>query len=270
MKFSVLMSIYFKEKPDFFNKSMLSIWDKQTIKPSEIILVEDGALSTELNKIIKFWTVKLEGKLKIIHLKYNVGLGKALNVGLTHCTNELVARMDTDDISCATRFEKQLKIFETKSIDICGSWITEFDNNENDIVSYRRVPEMHDEITSYSKKRNPLNHPSVMYKKSEIEKIDSYQTLHGFEDYYLWNRAIQAGLKIYNIQEPLVNMRAGYGQLQRRGGLYYARNEIIFQNRLYKMGYINFFEYIRNLSMRVSIRLFPKYFLKKIYQSLRD
>jgi len=270
MKFSVLLSIYHKEKAENFNRCMQSIWDEQTIKPNEIVLVEDGKLTDELYFVIKIWKEYLKDILKITSLENNVGLGEALNIGLSQCIYPLVARMDTDDIAHTKRFEKQVKIFEMKDIDICSSWVSEFDKDENEIVGYRRVPEKYREIIAFSKKRNPLNHPSVMYKKLKIEEVGSYKIMPGFEDYYLWVRAIHAGLKIYNIQEPLVNMRAGYSQLERRSGIYYAKNEIAFQNEVYNMGYINFFEYIKNTTVRTIIRLFPKYFLKKIYQSLRD
>jgi len=270
MNFSVLMSIYYKENPAYFHRAMESIYNEQSVKPNEIVLVEDGRLTEELYASINFWKNILNDTLKIVTLKENVGLGKALNIGLSECTHNLVARMDTDDISLPHRFERQLHVFSEKDIDICGTWISEFDSKEQEIIAYRKVPQMHDTIVTYSKKRNPLNHPSVMYKKSRIEQSGNYQVMQGFEDYYLWTRAIQTGLVLYNIQEALVHMRAGYGQLERRGGVGYAYNEILFQHRLYTTGYIHLFEYIRNITLRTTIRLFPKYFLKRIYKSLRD
>jgi len=265
MNFSVLMSIYHKEKPDNFNRAMLSIWDEQTVKPSEIILVEDGSLSLKLNEIILFWIKKLNGKLKIVKLKENVGLGQALNIGLSHCHNELVARMDTDDISSPYRFEKQLNVFKTKNVDICSAWVSEFDKDEKKITSERKIPENHKDIIDFSKKRCPINHPVVMYKKSIIQNGDSYKHMLWFEDYYLWARMIQKGAVFYNIQETLLSMRAGEGQLMRRQGITYGIAEYKFLYALWDMEFLNSYEFIRNIVTRFTIRLLPKNFLKHVY-----
>ena len=269
MKFSVLMSIYHKEKSEYFERCMQSIWDEQTIKPDEIVLVQDGKLTDELYEAIDRWQKKLESVLKTIPLEQNVGLGDALNVGLQNCSYELVARMDTDDIAVPDRFEKQLKVFENDDIDICSSWVSEFDNDENEIVSYRKLPEHHNEIVNFAKKRNPLNHPAVMYKKTVVEKAGGYKKMMWFEDYYLWARMILNGAKFYNIQETLVKMRAGYGQLERRSGLKYAIEEYKFLKRLKEIGFLNNFEFYRNLLVRFIARVLPKRFVKIVYKKIR-
>jgi glycosyltransferase involved in cell wall biosynthesis len=269
MKFSVLLSIYYKEKPEYFDRAMLSIWDEQTIKPNEIILIQDGKLTDELYKIIEKWQEKLGDIFKTIPLEENVGLGDALNIGLQNCSYEIVARMDTDDVAKADRFEKQLKIFENSDIDICSSWVSEFDNDEKKIVSYRKLPEYHDDIVKFSKKRNPINHPAVMYKKSAVQKAGGYQKMMWFEDYYLWIRMILNGAKFYNIQESLVNMRAGYRQLERRSGLRYAKEEFKFYKEIYNIGFLNKNEFFVNIITRIPIRIMPKFIIKTIYFILR-
>jgi len=270
MNFSVLMSIYHKEKVDYFNRAMQSIWSDQRVKPTEIILVQDGRLTDELYVSIKQWRNQLGTTFQTIALKDNVGLGDALNIGLESCTNELVARMDTDDISLPDRFEKQLAVFCKSDIDICSSWISEFDINEKDILSYRKLPEFNAEIFHFSKKRNPINHPAVMFKKTVVKNVGGYKKMMGFEDYYLWARMLLNGANFYNIQEPLVNMRAGYGQLQRRSGAKYAVNEFKFQRELLRLDFINIFEFIINIIIRLTIRFFPKKIVKKIYKILRN
>lgn len=269
MEFSILMSIYYKEKSEYLQRAMISIWDEQTVKPNEIVLVLDGPLSVELYNIIDVWKEKLGVVLKIISLKQNVGLGKALNEGMKNCTYEIIARMDTDDISLFNRFEKQLKIFE-EEIDICSSWISEFDLNESNIISYRKLPELHDDIINYSKLRNPINHPAVMYRKSIVEKSGGYKQMMWFEDYYLWIRMIINGAKFYNVQEPLVNMRAGYGQLERRGGFKYALEEWKFLKKLKEIGFLNSYQFIKNVIIRFTARILPKIILKTIYKKIRD
>ena len=270
MKFSVLMSIYHKEKPKYFDRCMQSIWDEQSVKPNEIVLIQDGKLTDELYKAIEKWQEKLGTGFKTIPLEKNVGLGDALNIGLQNCSYELVARMDTDDIAMLDRFEKQLKVFEDSDIDICSSWVSEFDSDENEIVSYRKLPKDHDEIASFARKRCPINHPAVMYKKSEVQKAGGYKKMMWFEDYYLWARMILNGAKFYNIQEPLVNMRAGYGQLERRSGFKYAIEEYRFLKKLKEIGFLNSFEFYKSLLVRFIVRVLPKKVVKIVYKKLRE
>ena len=264
------MSIYYKEKPEYFNRCMESIWDEQSIQPNEIVLVEDGELTQELYEIINIWKDKLGNNLKIIPLEKNVGLGDALNIGLQECSYEIVARMDTDDIAMPDRFEKQLKVFENNDVDICSSWVSEFDNDEQEVISYRKLPENHKEIIEFAKKRNSINHPAIMYKKSIVLRAGGYKKMMWFEDYYLWVRITLKGAKFYNIQEPLVNMRAGYGQLERRSGLNYIKAEMRFLNTIRKEGFLNSYEFVRNVIVRLIARAMPKKVLKVIYKRLRS
>lgn len=269
MKFSVLMSIYHKEKPEYFNRAMQSIWDEQTIKPNEIVLVQDGKLTDELYIVINKWKNKLCEILKVIPLQQNVGLGDALNIGMQYCSYQLIARMDTDDIALSNRFEKQLRIFRNSDVDICSAWISEFDKDEKEILGFRKLPQYHEDIIRYSKTRCPINHPAVMYKKSVVEKAGGYKKMIWFEDYYLWARMLLNGAKFYNIQEPLVNMRAGYGQLERRSGFEYAKNELRLLNTLRKEDFLSIFEYSKNLAIKIPIRLLPKFIIKIVYKFLR-
>lgn len=268
--FSVLMSIYRKEKVEYFHRAMQSIWDDQSIKPNEIVLVQDGKLTNDLYGIIDKWKIELGDVLKIIPLEQNIGLGDALNIGIKHCSNELIARMDTDDISLYDRFEKQLKVLTNSDIDACSSWVSEFDSDEKEIVSYRKTPEKHNEIVSYSKNRNPINHPAIMYKKSAVERAGGYKKMMWFEDYYLWARMILNGAKFYNSQESLVNMRAGYSQLERRSGINYAYYEFKFLYNLKKLNFLSNLEFIKNVLLKFPIRLMPKKLIKYIYKMLRD
>lgn len=270
MNISVLMSVYYKETPEHLNRAMHSIWDEQTIKPNEIILVQDGFLTDELYNAISYWKKTIGEVFKTIRLEKNVGLGDALNIGLKACTFGLVARMDTDDICSPDRFEKQLNIFKNSDVDICSSWVSEFDVDETKIVSYRRLPEKHDDIVKFAKKRSPINHPAVMYKKSSVQDAGGYKKMMWLEDYYLWVRMIMNGSKFYNIQEPLVNMRAGYGQLERRSGFKYFLSEVKLQKVFLKLGFVNYFEFIRNVSIRIVARIVPKKLVKIIYKTLRD
>jgi glycosyltransferase involved in cell wall biosynthesis len=263
------MSIYHKEKVEYFNRAMESIWDYQTVQPQEIILVIDGILNESHYIEIEKWKQRTNKRLKTIQLKQNRGLGYALNIGLKKCSFEIVARMDADDISLPDRFQKQLQFLKNNKIDACSSWVNEFDTEENNIVSTKKVPEYHKDILSYAKKRNPINHPSVMFKKSSVIYAGGYKDLKGFEDYYLWVRMLIKEYKFYNIQEPLLNMRAGEAQITRRSGFKYALQEIDFQKRIFHLGFINSREFLLNIISRSFIRILPNMIVKKIYKYLR-
>ena len=243
-KFSVLMSIYKEEKVKYFDRAMKSIWDEQTVTPDEIVLGQDGKLNDGLYKAIDKWKVKIGTAFKTISLEKNVGLGEALNAAIVHCSYELIARMDTDDKSTSHRFEKQLKAFEEKDIDVCSAFISEFENDENEIISYRKLPENHDDIVKYSKMRSPINHAVTMFKKSVVEGAGGYKHMLWMEDYYLWVRMIMNGAKLYNLQDTLLNVRAGNSMLTRRGGLSYIKAEVAFLNEMKKIGYLTTKEYL--------------------------
>lgn len=270
MKFSVLMSIYKQEEPKYFNRAMQSIWNEQSVKPNEILLVQDGPLTAELYESIDEWKTKIGELFKIIPLEKNLGLGESLNVGIKHCSYELIARMDTDDISTPNRFEKQLKVFEENNIDVCSGFISEFEKNENDIISYRKVPQNHVDIVKYSKTRNPLNHVTVMMKKTVLEQAGGYKHMLWMEDYYLWVRMIINNAKLFNLQEQLVNVRTGNGMLDRRRGIVYIKAEILFLNELRRIKYITRLEYLKNILIKIPLRLLPRSCLKVVYCVLRS
>jgi len=267
--FSVLMSIYSKENARYFDRAMISIWDEQTIKPSEIVLIEDGILTDDLYSSISHWKEKIGKAFRTIPLEKNVGLGNALNIGLQKCRYELIARMDTDDVCVNDRFEKQLEIFKNSDIDICSSWVGEFDRNENEIISYRKLPEKHLDIIRFAKHRCPINHPAAMYKKQAVKDAGSYVEMFFLEDYYLWGRMIVNGAKFYNIEEPLVNMRAGSGQLKRRHGMKYFLSEYSLHKTFLSIGFINYSEFIQNVALRFFTRMLPKSILMYVYKTLR-
>ena len=235
IKYSVLMSIYYKENPNYFRKSIISMLE-QTIKPDEIVIVKDGQLTPELEVAIQKF--KDEPIIKIISLPQNKGLGEALNIGMQYCNNEIIARMDTDDISRKDRCEKQLTMFlENDALSIVSSSVAEFDEDPNIINAIKKLPINHKDIVKYAKKRNPFNHPAVMYKKSEVEKVGGYKRFNLFEDYYLWARMIQNGAVCANIEEPLLCMRANQSLFKRRGGWIYFKNIFQFKYHLKKIGF---------------------------------
>ena len=256
-KFSVLMSLYYKEKPEYFCQCMESILN-QTVLPDEIVIVKDGPLTEELEKVLNSYVEKEQDLYKIIPLKENVGLGLALAEGMHHCSNNLVARMDTDDIAVDTRFEEQLNEFSVdKQLDIWGSHILEFEGDTNNIVAKRNVPLTHEDIESYQKKRDAFNHMTVMYKKDMVLKAGNYQSCLLMEDTLLWVNMIMSGAKCKNINKYLVYARVGKDMFERRGGWDYFKKYKSARDRVRQTGYVGFYDHYFVLAMQLVVCLLP-------------
>jgi len=216
VNFSVLLSVYAKEKYDYFNRAFQSIWDEQKLKPDQIVLVKDGPLTSELDAEIERWKAILGEVLTIVGIKANVGLGSALNVGLQHCRYDLVARMDTDDISLPDRFEKQIAFMQANPDVVASSAFIEEFNETGRGVFVRRLPEWHEEILEFSKKRCPLSHPVVMYRRDAILRVGGYPPFFP-EDSALWSQLIVNGYRLANIPDILLRMRTSRDFIHRRG-----------------------------------------------------
>lgn len=266
--FSVLIPVYFKENAIYLEEALKSIWENQSYKPSEIVIVKDGPLSNTLDQVIIDYSKK--APLKIISLDRNYGLGIALAKGLEACSNDIVARMDSDDIAMPDRFEKQVIFLANHpKYDIVGSNIAEFNQSTNDIVSYRKLPEQADKIVLFAKRRNPMNHMTVVFRKTAIFRAGNYVPFPGYEDYYLWVRMILKGSTFYNLQENLIMARVGNDMLARRQGITFFRQELKLQRKFYQIGLLNSYEYLLNILLRTIPRLFPIWGLKYIYKFLR-
>jgi len=271
MSFSVLMAVYEKENPRYLNEALCSIWDKQTLKPGQIVLVKDGPLTAELDDCITKWREKLSDLLSIVELLENVGLGAALNRGLQQCQYELVARMDSDDVSLPNRFERQIDFFRLNpDVVLLSGYISEFKSDPDDIYNIRKVPIDTHVIIKYLKWRNAFNHMTVIFKKSVVLSVGGYNDkLTYFEDYDLWIRLVQAQYKGSNIPEVLVNVRIGNDMIGRRHGLAYAKKELSFFSLQKERGFISRSEYCLLILLRIPLRLIPKNMLICLYQFLR-
>lgn len=236
-KYSVLMSVYYKENPEYFRLSIESMLN-QTLKPDEIVIVKDGLLTDQLNEIIDYYTLNYPDLFTIVPLERNVGLGLALNVGLKFCRNDLVARMDTDDISLQQRCELQVNEFlKDRQLSICGTMIDEFYNNPENVITSRLVPTEHEEIFKFSKRRSPFNHPTVMFKKSEVLRCGGYRDIERKEDFDLFVRMLNNGCKAMNIDKSLLLFRANEGNYERRKSWVNCKNSIKVMYDFWKKGY---------------------------------
>ena len=266
--YSVLMSVYYRETPEFLNQAMESI-QTQTLSTNNFVLVCDGPLNSALDKVIAAKQREMGMALDVIHLTKNGGLGNALNEGIKHCKNELIARMDSDDIAYSDRCEKQIKVFNSHpEVSICSGIVEEF-TARPDIVDARRAPpETNEEIVEFAKKRNPFNHPCVMYKKSAVEAVGSYQDFYLLEDYYLWIRMLMAGYQGYNIQEPLLHMRAGDDMYKRRSGWKYAKTQIRLFKYMKDQDFMENGQYIQSCVMRSGSALAPNWLRKFMFEKM--
>jgi len=255
--FSVAMSVYGKDHAEWFDAAFASVIN-QTIKPNEIVLVVDGPVPDSLHKVIdKYREICQIGiSLKVIQLAKNNGLGNSLRIAVQECRFELIARMDSDDIAVANRFEQQLRIFaENKEIDIVGGDIQEFIGETKRNAGKRIVPRSDVEIKKYLRKRCPFNHMTVMYKKSSVLAAGSYRDLFWNEDYWLWIRMAEKKCVMANTGTILVNVRVGKDMYRRRGGRQYFMSEKFLQSYMLKHGMILHMEYWENLVKRYIVQI---------------
>lgn len=266
--YSVLMSVYYKENPAYFRAAIQSMID-QTEKTDDFVLVCDGPLTDGLNEVVS-WAENLLGQtLTVVRLSENAGLGKALNKGLQYVKNELVARMDSDDISLPDRCAMQLKAFENHpEVSVMSGTVEEFDGDENAVTARRVLPQTHDEILRFARTRNPFNHPCVMFRKSAVMRAGGYRDMHLLEDYYLWVRMLSNGERGMNLASPLLRMRAGFGMYVRRGGAKYFLSQIRLFAYMKKCGMIGSFRFMRCVLIRAFSSLIPAKIRHFLYMKL--
>lgn len=258
------MSIYKNEKPEYFVTSIESMIN-QTLKPDEIVIVKDGELTEQLDKIIIEFSCKYPKLFNIVALKSNVGLGKALNEGIKACRNELVARMDTDDISIKERCELQLNEFENNSkLSIVGTFIDEFYDEPTNIVSSRVVPSEYEDILKFSKRRNPFNHPTVMYKKSDVIKCGGYRDYRRNQDFDLFVRMLNCGCIAKNINKSLLLFRANKDNLKRRKSWVKCKSNISMIYDFWKKGYSGLYDMVIVSVGQIIAYVSPKWLFKVI------
>lgn len=260
--FSVLISVYNQELPEYLQQALDSLIN-QSIIPSEIIIVKDGILTSQLNNVINSFCKKFQF-VKIVENEINIGLGLSLAKGLLVCTNELVARMDSDDISKPDRFEKQLSIINL-GFDVVSSWSEFFEGQQSNVIAVKKRPENHTQIAKSAKRRSPVCHASTMFRKSAVLRAGNYKHCLFYEDYYLWLRMIKSGARFYNIQDYIYSIRISNDQIGRRGGLRYLKNELITFYKFYKENLYSFYDLLINSIIRVFTRLLPIKLRKSAY-----
>ncbi|WP_435952992.1 glycosyltransferase [Dryocola sp. BD626] len=264
---SVLMSVYYRENPLYLERALASVYNNSII-PQEVILVEDGVLTDDLYNVIEKYV--RDYNLKVVKLAKNVGLGVALNEGLNACSNDLIARMDTDDACRNDRFEKQLAYMEMNPDTVLlGTGIEEYDETMSYSLGQRLVPCSKDAIRNHSIKRNPFNHMTVMFRKNVIMSLGGYQHHLYMEDYNLWLRVIASGGLVANLPDILVNVRAGNNMMKRRRGYDYIKSEFKLMCLKLKLKMDSVAHAMFIFTVRTVTRLLPASVLLKVYGYLR-
>ena len=265
--YSILTTLYKNDSPEFLKQSIDSML-AQTVLTNDYVIVADGPLTEELAEVLVGYE-NTHNFFNIVRLSENGGLGVALREGLKYCKNDLVARLDADDLSMPTRCEKQLALFDSDpDLVIVGSDMYEFDSNPDEIKDLKHMPSSPEQIYKYGKRRNAFNHSSVMYRKSVIEEHGSYSIMRRSQDIELFSKILYAGCKCRNINEPLIKFRCGDTRVKRKKKWSNVQSDLrIFKNN-YKMGYAGFGDYLYVVITQIGFFILPTKLAGYLYMKL--
>lgn len=270
LNYSVLMTVYREDSPEYLMQSITSML-KQTVQTNDFVLVCDGELTDELDRAIETAFQGCEGIRNLVRLPQNVGLGKALNIGLPLCKNEWVARMDDDDISHPDRCETELKYIEKHpGLSVIGAYVNEFEDDPQKPVRVKKVPANQEEILKFSRRRNPFNHSSVMIRKEDILRAGNYSTMRRNQDVDTWVRILNKGYKGANIEQPLVDFRFDLGTYGRRKEWKNVSLMIDVWRNFWKSGYCSFMDFLCVFFVQTAVYIMPGKLLRWAYDHFRQ
>lgn len=266
-EYSVLMSVYKNDKPEFLDLAIASM-ACQTVEPKDIVIVCDGPLTSELDATLEKWQKVLEKQLTLHRLNENHGLGFALNVGLSLCKCDIVARMDSDDISRPERCEILLSKLISEGLDLVGGAIEEFDRAAGDMGVVRMPPLTKKDIDTWLKGRNPFNHMSVLFDRHVVEGAGGYEPFPWMEDYWLWARMIARGCRCANVSDVVVDVRTGEGMYARRSNVAFLKSQVRFFAELRKLGLVGRADQVKAVAQRTMATILPTSLVKLVYNTL--
>jgi glycosyltransferase involved in cell wall biosynthesis len=264
--FSLLVSVYDGDRPDFVRRALRSAIGDQTVRPDQVVIVRDGPVRDELATCLDEVTRDCPVPVTFVPLPSNGGLGPALDHGLSECWFDVVARMDADDVAMPNRFEVQLPLME--NADIVGAGLLEFVRDTDNIVGQRVPPVGPDQIRRYARMHDPFNHPTVVYRRSAVAAAGGYGEFPLMEDYALFARMLAGGARAVNVAEPLVFYRVGVDAYRRRGGLDLLRSELRLQREFRRRGFTTPAECLRNIAIRGGYRLIPWWLRRAVYRPI--
>lgn len=263
--YSVLLPVYYKDSPLFLQAAIDSML-KQTIPPEEIVIAVDGAIGQALWSTINNYKHNNEQLFSIFSYEKNEGLGSLLRKTLPLCRNEYIARMDADDYSAPDRIQKQIAVLrEYTDVDMVGCNVNEFEDSIELPVAQVILPEKPEENLKYAKRRCPMRHPTLFYKKSDVLKVGNYAPMFSLEDYELVVRMLHSGVRLYNVQEPLVCMRISKDFYRRRGGMHYLKCMIKMKVGFVEMGFMSVVDFIISCGGQAVVILMPGWFREWFY-----
>jgi glycosyltransferase involved in cell wall biosynthesis len=267
LKFSLLLPVYRADRPEHLRAAVRSSVHDQTRRPNELVLVRDGGVGAELQREIDELVATSPVPVVYVPLEKNLGLARALDRGLAAASNDVIARMDADDVSVPERFEKQLPLIEAGA-DIVGAALYEFAGDIGNVVLTRVPPLDPKWIRSAARFRDPFNHPTVVYRRAAVLAAGGYQDMRLMEDYLLFARMLANGAEPANLSDPLVYYRVNEGAYARRGGWAMLRAEIELQRRFRRDGITTRREFVRNVVVRGGYRLAPEWLRRRAYRKV--
>jgi len=261
--YDFLGSIYKFTKKNELKDSLESILSQQ-YKPFKVVIVLDGFINNDVLVVLQDYSQKLP--IKTIAINQNVGLGKALREGLKHCISPIVLRFDSDDINRSDRALKQVKVIKEENIDICSSYTYDFIDNPKVPIRFKKLPLTNREIRKHIFIRNPINHPSVAFKRDKVISLDGgYRHCPFYEDYDLWIRAYSKNFVFKNLDEELVAMRID-NQILRRRGLKLLSGEFHILKTFANISLIYGLKFLPIFLLRIFIIMLPVKVLALIYR----
>lgn len=270
--FSILMSVYRRDNADFLDQALHSVTTKQTWTAREVVLVVDGPVERELDAVIGAWEQQSKFTVRVVRSTTNLGLSRALNLGLQHCRHDYVARMDSDDVSLPDRFEQQFAyLVRNPNVALLGGWYRQYDRALKRWISDRKVPLDAARLTAFARYRTPFNHVTAVFSRSAVLAVGGYPRIDGLaEDWWLALRLIKHGYELRNLPRYLVHVRGDDDFLRRRGGWNYVSQEWANLAAMRRDGLINTGDWIRNLALRTPVRLLPLQVRRFAYQAIRN
>lgn len=261
------MTVYGGDREDYVRDAFRSAVHDQTLRPDQVVLVQDGPVPPELESCLRELVAESPVEVTFVRLRNNRGLGPALDAGLQASRYDIVARMDADDVAMPHRFQVQVPLVRDGA-DLVGAGLLEFGAHIGDVVGRRIPPSDPHDIVRYSRLHDPFNHPTVVYRRSAVVAVGGYGDLPLMEDYWLFVRMIANGARVVNVAEPLVYYRVGDGAYERRGGRDLLRSELRLQRAMYREGFITRWQYLRNVVIRGGYRLTPTFIRRPVYRML--
>jgi glycosyltransferase involved in cell wall biosynthesis len=272
-KFSVVIPVHFAINELQLKESFDSVAINQLLLPSELIIVVDGTIQPSRLEFINLYASQLSMPLKLFFTGPSPkGPGYTRNLGVQNAIFEMVAFMDSDDVSLPDRFLKQIPLLNESCYDLIGGQIEELDETLTKSISIRSVPLNNQDIYNEFKIRNPINNVTVVIKRDIFLELGGYPELFFGEDYVLWLKMAERNCKMINIDSVLVKVRTGEGFLSRRFGSDYFKKNLQLSYYLMKFKTVGLRYSLLRMLKFIFLYTLPKnlqyFFVKKFTRNL--